>query len=102
MSAHSGTDSGASLEATLATMLQRLDAIEAKLEPLVPLQVHVETIEKMLHAHEQQHQELSTTVTRLETAQHELRAAHQPPDRRRSGADDDAAKGGDVMPTTHN
>jgi hypothetical protein len=55
MSAHSGTGSGVLLEATLAAMLQWLDAIEVKLEPLAPLQVRVDTIEATLHAPEQQH-----------------------------------------------
>jgi hypothetical protein len=94
MTAHLGTGSGTSQEATLTAMLQRLDAIEAKLEPLA-------TIEEALQTHEQQHQDLSATVTRLETTQHDLRAARQQPDRRRPSADDGAVPGSDIMPTAH-
>jgi hypothetical protein len=77
MGVHSGTGSRATLEATLAAMLQWLDAIEAKLEPLAPLQVRVDTIEATLHTHEQQHQDLIMMVMRLEMAQCEMRAVCQ-------------------------
>jgi hypothetical protein len=101
MSAHLGTGSGTSQEATLTAMLQWLDAIEAKLEPLAPLQARVATIEEALQTHEQQHQDLSATVTRLEMTQHDLRAEHQQPDRRRPSADDDVVPGSNVVPTAH-
>jgi hypothetical protein len=45
----------------------------------------VDTIDALLHAQEQQHHPLSTTVTRLETA-------HR---------DDDDMMGGDIVPTVH-
>jgi hypothetical protein len=127
MSQASSTSSGNDLQATMEAILQRLDkldmieeridALEAKLPELQPLQDQVTLLEEMvteqggqqrtLHAaidrveREQgcQHQELHDAIDRIAAAQRILGQANQ--GRRRAGDDDADTGDGVFLPTTH-
>jgi hypothetical protein len=99
MSSQSTVGLGVTIEAALQAIMTRLDA---KLQPLQPMQDQVEALEKTVCAQGEQQCALQTTVEQVD-ATHWNQGTGRPQQQglRRTGDNDAEDQGGDFLPTAH-